>query len=176
MVLEIRIVLLPHKHIHLRWLKAHFRYLGNGCADQLAKEAIKKGDPFFLPKPFSYLKSEIRLAASSVCRDNWDKGETIYNGRSTHDMIPRVSNKPVGWNREELMFVTGQEPFPSYFHRFNLPTHDNCSCGEKGDPMHYGTKCRFTLSWHFEIPKVSLKLQWLKTFSRITYQELDFDS
>ncbi|GBL79760.1 hypothetical protein AVEN_18277-1 [Araneus ventricosus] len=41
-------------------------------------------------------------------------------------------------------------------------THDNCSCGEKGDPMHYVTKCRFTLSWHFQTPTVSLKLQWLK--------------
>ncbi|GBO21885.1 hypothetical protein AVEN_173882-1 [Araneus ventricosus] len=34
--------------------------------------------------------------------------------------------------------------------------------GEKGDPMHYATKCRFTLSWHLQTPTVSLKLQWLK--------------
>ncbi|GBM12736.1 hypothetical protein AVEN_228525-1 [Araneus ventricosus] len=60
------------------------------------------------------------------------------------------------------MFVTGHGPFPSYLHRFNLRTHDNCSCGEKGDPMHYATKCRFTLSCHFQTPTVSLKLQWLK--------------
>ncbi|GBM74981.1 hypothetical protein AVEN_28181-1 [Araneus ventricosus] len=61
-----------------------------------------------------------------------------------------------------LMFVTGHGPFPSYLHRFNLRTHDNCSCGGKGDPMHYATKCWFTLSWHFQTPTVSLKLQWLK--------------
>ncbi|GBL88750.1 hypothetical protein AVEN_158886-1 [Araneus ventricosus] len=60
------------------------------------------------------------------------------------------------------MFVTGHGPFPSYLHRFNLRTHDNCSRGEIGDPMHYATKCRFTLSWHFQTPTVSLKLQWLK--------------
>ncbi|GBM99102.1 hypothetical protein AVEN_86287-1 [Araneus ventricosus] len=60
------------------------------------------------------------------------------------------------------MFVTGHGPFPSYIHRFNLQTHDNCSCGEKGDPIHYATKCRFTLSWHFQTPAVSFKLQWLK--------------
>ncbi|GBM30597.1 hypothetical protein AVEN_27627-1 [Araneus ventricosus] len=64
----------------------------------------------------------------------------------THDIVPRVSNKPVGWNKEEIMFVTGHGPFPSYLHRFNLRTHDNCSCGEKGDPIHYATKCQFTLS------------------------------
>ncbi|GBN98470.1 hypothetical protein AVEN_183356-1 [Araneus ventricosus] len=159
MVREIQTLLLSHKHIHLRWLKAHVGYLGNECADQLAKEAITKGDPFLLPKPLSYLKSEIKSAALSIWQDNWDNGET---GSSTHDIVLRVSNKPVGWNREEIMFVTGHGPFPSYLHRFNLRTHDNCSCGEKGDPMHYATKCRFTLSWHFQTPTVSLKLQWLK--------------
>ncbi|GBM22045.1 hypothetical protein AVEN_242711-1 [Araneus ventricosus] len=60
------------------------------------------------------------------------------------------------------MFVTGHRPFPSYPHRFNLRTHDNCSCGEIRDPMHYATKCRFTLSWHFQTPTVPLKLQRLK--------------
>ncbi|GBN81002.1 hypothetical protein AVEN_175086-1 [Araneus ventricosus] len=159
MVREIQTLLLSHKHIHLRWFKAQVGYLGNECAEQLAKEAITKGYPFFLPKPLFYLKSEIRSAALSIRQDNWDNGET---GRSAHDIEPRVSNKPVGWNREELMFVTGHGPFPSYLHRFNLRTHDNCSGGEKGDPMHYATKCWFTLSYHFQTPTVSLKLQWLK--------------
>ncbi|GBO42390.1 hypothetical protein AVEN_90536-1 [Araneus ventricosus] len=70
------------------------------------------------------------------------------------DIVPRVSNKPVGWNRKEIMFVTGHGPFPSYLHRFHLRTNDNCSCGGKGDPMHYATKCRFTFFWHFQIPTV----------------------
>ncbi|GBN67813.1 hypothetical protein AVEN_36457-1 [Araneus ventricosus] len=60
------------------------------------------------------------------------------------------------------MFVSGHGPFPSYLHHFNLRTHENCSCGEKGDPIHYANKCRFTLSWHFQTPTVSLKLQLLK--------------
>ncbi|GBN52199.1 hypothetical protein AVEN_17458-1 [Araneus ventricosus] len=166
MVREIQTLLLSHKHIYLRWLKAHVGYFGNECADQLAKEAITKGDPFLLPKPLSYLKSEIKSAALSIWQDNWDDGKT---GRSTHDIVPRVSNKPVGWNREELMFVTGRGPFHSYLHRFNLRTHDS-SCGEKGDPIHYATKCRFTLSWHFQTPTVSLKLQWLKNI--LTYNSL----
>ncbi|GBN12234.1 hypothetical protein AVEN_50939-1 [Araneus ventricosus] len=159
MVREIQTLLLSHRHINLRWLKAHTGYLGNECADQLTKEVITKVDPFLLRKSLSYLKSEIKSAALSIFQDNWDNGET---GRSTLDIVPRVSNKPVGWSREEIMFVTGHGPFPSYLHRFNLRTHDNCSCGEKGDPIHYATKCRFTLSWHFQIPTASLKLQWLK--------------
>ncbi|GBN26118.1 hypothetical protein AVEN_217409-1 [Araneus ventricosus] len=70
MVREIQTLLLSHKHIHLRWLKSHFGYLVNGCADQLAKEATTKCDPFFLPKPLSYRKSEIRPAALSFWQDN----------------------------------------------------------------------------------------------------------
>ncbi|GBO08426.1 hypothetical protein AVEN_91019-1, partial [Araneus ventricosus] len=75
----------------------------NECTDQSAKETITKGDPFLLPKPLSYLKSEIRSVALSIWQDKWDKGET---GRSTYKIVPRVSNKPVGWKREELVFVT----------------------------------------------------------------------
>ncbi|GBN44191.1 hypothetical protein AVEN_37148-1 [Araneus ventricosus] len=131
----------------------------NECADQLAKEAITKGDPFFLANPLSFLKSEIRPDALSIWQDNWNNGET---GRSAHDIVPMVRNKPVGWNREELMSITGHGPFPSYIHRFNLRTHYNCLCGGKGDTMHYATKCWFTLSWNFQTPTVSLKLQWLK--------------
>ncbi|GBO26262.1 hypothetical protein AVEN_72067-1 [Araneus ventricosus] len=90
------------------------------------------------PNVVGYLKS----TALSIWQDNWDNGET---DRSTHDVVTSVSNKPVGWNREDIMFVTGHGPFPSYLQRFNLRTHDNCSCREKGDPIHYATKCRFTL-------------------------------
>ncbi|GBM21861.1 hypothetical protein AVEN_32849-1 [Araneus ventricosus] len=133
-----------------------FRTDPNREQDHSVQLRAPKGDPFLLPKPLSYLKAEIKSAALSIWQDNWDNGET---GRSTHDIVPRVSNKPVGWNREEIMFVTGHGPFPSYLLRFNLRAHDNCSCG---DAIHYATKCPFTLSWHFQTPTVSLKLQWLK--------------
>ncbi|GBN33113.1 hypothetical protein AVEN_173046-1, partial [Araneus ventricosus] len=85
--------------------------------------------------PFCYLKSQIRSAALSIWQDKWDNGET---GLSTHEIVSRVSNKPVDWNREELMFVTGHRPFPSSLQSSN--TFYYCSCGEKEDPMHYGTK------------------------------------
>ncbi|GBL93837.1 hypothetical protein AVEN_231848-1 [Araneus ventricosus] len=61
-------------------------------------------------------KLEIKSAALSIWQDNWDNGET---GRSTHDIVPRVSNNPFGSNRQEIMFVTGHGPFPSYLHSSN---------------------------------------------------------
>ncbi|GBN00251.1 hypothetical protein AVEN_69419-1 [Araneus ventricosus] len=64
----------------------------------------------FLPKPLSCLKSEIKSAVLSIWQDNWDNGETAS---STRVIVPRVSNKPIGWNREEIMFVTEHGPFPS---------------------------------------------------------------
>ncbi|GBL82502.1 hypothetical protein AVEN_252619-1 [Araneus ventricosus] len=60
-----------------------------------------------------------RSSALIIWQDNWNNGET---GSSTHNLVPRVSNKPVGWNREELMFVTGHGPFPSYLRRFKHMT------------------------------------------------------
>ncbi|GBN50394.1 hypothetical protein AVEN_185887-1 [Araneus ventricosus] len=115
---------------------------------------LRASETFFLRRC-----AVIRSAALGTWQGNWDIGET---GRSAHNIAPRVSNKPIGWNREEIMFVTGHGPFPSYCHRFNLRIHGNCSCGQKEEPMHYATKCRFILFWHFQTPTVSLKLQWLK--------------
>ncbi|GBM47382.1 hypothetical protein AVEN_39932-1 [Araneus ventricosus] len=99
MVRESQTLLLSHKHIHLRWLKAHVGHLGNECADQLAKEAIANGDPFFPPKPLSYLKFKIRSATLRIWEDKWDNRET---GLSTYEIVPRISNEPAGWSREYL--------------------------------------------------------------------------
>ncbi|GBO09273.1 hypothetical protein AVEN_262645-1, partial [Araneus ventricosus] len=87
--------------------------------------------------PLSYLKFEIRSAALNIWQYKWDNGETR---RSTYEIVPTVPNKPLGWRREELLFVSGHGPFPPYLLRLNLRTNDNCSCGEKGNPMHYATK------------------------------------
>ncbi|GBO01538.1 hypothetical protein AVEN_132139-1 [Araneus ventricosus] len=46
--------------------------------------------------------ASLLVNALSIWQDKWDNGET---GRSTYEIVPnRVSNKPVGWSREELMF------------------------------------------------------------------------
>ncbi|GBN06116.1 hypothetical protein AVEN_218447-1 [Araneus ventricosus] len=113
-----------HLMIGKRVLQSEASSISEDSSLRLFMSYNTKGDPFLLPKPLSYLKSEIKSASLSIWQDNWDNGET---GRSTHDIVPGVSNKPVGWNREEIMFVTGDGPFPSYLHRFSLRTHDNCS-------------------------------------------------
>ncbi|GBN16526.1 hypothetical protein AVEN_82087-1 [Araneus ventricosus] len=64
---------------------------------------------------------------------------------------------PVFWIREEILFVIGHGPFPSFLHRFYLSDSDSCACGEVGDPIHYATSCPLTLSWRIRKPLV---LHW----------------
>ncbi|GBL96565.1 hypothetical protein AVEN_114347-1 [Araneus ventricosus] len=74
----------------------------------------------------------------------WEDEET---GRSTFNILPRVSTQPCFWKREEILFFTGHGPFSSYFKRFNLASTANCPCGnKKGTPLHYATECILTTS------------------------------
>ncbi|GBM71810.1 hypothetical protein AVEN_260544-1 [Araneus ventricosus] len=93
MVREIQTLLLSHKHIHLRWLKDHVGYLGNECANQLAKEAITKRDPFLLPKSLSFLKSEIKSSALSI----WTLNTSIAS-ISEHMNTARAEKKEIQFN------------------------------------------------------------------------------
>ncbi|GBN37450.1 hypothetical protein AVEN_112080-1, partial [Araneus ventricosus] len=38
-----------------------------------------------------------------------------------------------------------------------------CTCGEKGDPLHYATSCHMTLSYHFTKPSAKNTQLWWKT-------------
>ncbi|GBN53079.1 hypothetical protein AVEN_209393-1 [Araneus ventricosus] len=75
---------------------------------------------------------------------------------------PEFQTSHLGWNRKEIMFVSEHEPFPLYLFRLNLRTCVNCSCGGKGRPIHYATKCSLILSRHFLAPTLQNKLQWFQ--------------
>ncbi|GBM67274.1 hypothetical protein AVEN_201207-1 [Araneus ventricosus] len=71
MVREIRIFLLSHKHIHLRWLNAHIGYLGNECR-HMAKRSHHKRRPFLFSKDFLPLQPG-ESGDLNTGRDKWDK-------------------------------------------------------------------------------------------------------
>ncbi|GBO22616.1 hypothetical protein AVEN_141521-1 [Araneus ventricosus] len=75
-------------------------------------------------------------------------------------LLKTVNLKPVFWTREEILFVTGHGPFPSFLNRFHLYDSDSCAFGEVGDPIHYATSCLLTLSLHIRKPSTSLESLW----------------
>ncbi|GBL89422.1 hypothetical protein AVEN_225929-1 [Araneus ventricosus] len=95
------------------------------------------------------------------CFKKWQKLWNNGNiGRSVHKILKTVHLKPAFWTLEEILFVTGHGPFPSFLNSFHLSDNDSCTCGEVGDPIHYATACPLTLSWHIRKPSTSLESLW----------------
>ncbi|GBM11084.1 hypothetical protein AVEN_242973-1 [Araneus ventricosus] len=70
-------------------------------------------------------------------QSDWEDEDT---GRSTFNILPRVSTQPCYWKREKILFLTRHGPFPSYLKRFNLASTANCPRGNtNGTPLHYAT-------------------------------------
>ncbi|GBO09471.1 hypothetical protein AVEN_249703-1 [Araneus ventricosus] len=138
-------------------LKARRVNRGNEEADTLAKKAITEGVVMKVLNPRCELKQHLQELFLKKWQNLWDNGNT---GRSVHKVLKTVNLKPVFWTREEIMFVTGHGPFPSFLNRFHLSDSDSCACGEVGEPIHYATSCPLTLSWHIRTPSTSLESLW----------------
>ncbi|GBN05397.1 hypothetical protein AVEN_103369-1 [Araneus ventricosus] len=80
---------------------------------------------------------------------------------SMNDM--QISELIIERSRESILFATGHDPFLSYLYRFRLHHSDICTCGEKGDPLHYATTCHVTLSYHFTKPNAENTQLWWKS-------------
>ncbi|GBN61030.1 hypothetical protein AVEN_244505-1 [Araneus ventricosus] len=79
----------------------------------------------------------------------WDDG---YFWRLIHNIIPKVSLQPINCTRNEILFFTGHEPFPSYLHRFNLAETSFCTCGVIGTLIHSDTECLLAACYHMVSP------------------------
>ncbi|GBL75165.1 hypothetical protein AVEN_194414-1 [Araneus ventricosus] len=150
-----------HPHIRVSWIKAHAGYIGNEEADRLAKEAAETENfpetPLELPK--SFIKTFLRQKMLATWQMAWDDGDT---GRLIHNIIPKVSLDSINWTRNEVLFFTGHEPFPSFLQRFNLAETSFCSCGGIGTPIHYATVCLLTTSYHMAPPSQQHQPIWFR--------------
>ncbi|GBN37803.1 hypothetical protein AVEN_102207-1 [Araneus ventricosus] len=154
-VRDIQSLLTQNRNILVRWIKAHAGYRGNEEAYTLAIKAITEGVVINeSSKPSMRTQTTFTRLFLKKWQNLWDNGNT---GRSVHKVFKTVSLKPVFWTREEILFVTGHGPFPSFLNRFHLSDSDSCACGEVGDPIHYATSCPLTLSWHIRKPSTSLE-------------------
>ncbi|GBM98079.1 hypothetical protein AVEN_176946-1 [Araneus ventricosus] len=130
---DIQFFLTQNRNILVSWIKAHVGYRGNEEADTLAKKAITEDVVVKALKSRCELKQHLQELFLRKWQNLWDNGNT---GRSVHKELKTVHIKPVFWTSEEILFVTGHGPFPSFLTRFHLSDSDSCACGEVGDPMH----------------------------------------
>ncbi|GBN16141.1 hypothetical protein AVEN_22441-1 [Araneus ventricosus] len=143
LVRDIQSLFTQNRNILVRWIKAHAGYRGNEEVDTLAKKAITEGVVMKALNPICELKQHLQeLFLKKKWQNLWYNGNT---GCSVHKVLKTVHLKPVFWTREEILFVTGHCPFPSFLNRFHLSESDSCSCEEVGDPIHYATSCPLIL-------------------------------
>ncbi|GBM77655.1 hypothetical protein AVEN_226043-1 [Araneus ventricosus] len=109
------------------------------------------------------------------CQFDWEDENT---GRSTFNILPRVSTQPCYWKQEDILFFTGHGPFPSYLKRFILASTSNCPCGNtNGSPLHYATECIPSACFHMTKPAHEHELIWFRNVasnkgSRLKIQQL----
>ncbi|GBN73002.1 hypothetical protein AVEN_66647-1 [Araneus ventricosus] len=65
-------------------------------------------------------------------------GKRIGNtGRSTFNILSKVSLQPSNLKRKDTLFFPSHGPFPSYLHSFNLAPTAYCPCGNlDATPLH----------------------------------------
>ncbi|GBN25682.1 hypothetical protein AVEN_7868-1 [Araneus ventricosus] len=128
-------------------------------ADRLEKEAAESDrDPLSVKAPISFLKSLFKKKVMEDLQSDWKDEDT---GRSTFNILPRVSTQPCYWKRGEILFFTGHGPFPSYLKKFNLASIAKCPCGNtNGTPLHYAAECILTASFHMTKPAQQHELIW----------------
>ncbi|GBM74733.1 hypothetical protein AVEN_50314-1 [Araneus ventricosus] len=129
--------------------------------DFLAKTAITTAGVSIHhdPLPKCSVKSKLTEWAMKEWQGQWDHNIV---GRSTYEVLPKVSLKPAGWPRELTIFVSGNGPFPVYLKRIARHPEENCASGKLGNPLHYATKCHLTESFHLSKPAEVNRVTWMR--------------
>lgn len=125
---------------HIKWVKAHVGTVGNERADELAKSAAADITlpELQIPWPRTLLKSKLK----SAIMEEWQYIWTHHaDGRITNKFFPEVQVHRLIGDRELAQVYTGHGHFPAYLERFKIWDTDLCACGERGDWLHYLTKC-----------------------------------
>ncbi|GBM45957.1 hypothetical protein AVEN_96900-1 [Araneus ventricosus] len=96
-------------------------------------------------------------------QEQWDLNVV---GRSTYEVLPKVSLKPAGWSRELTIFVSGHGPFPVYLKRIARYPEEIYACGKLGNPLHYATECHLTESFYLMKPAEVNRVACMRTVAR----------
>lgn len=113
----------------------------------------------FVPYPPSYLKSKLKQYLQASWQNEWNLGLT---GRFTYALKPRVSEDYLLRHKYLYIFAINHGPFPAYLYKINKTESPCCTCGERGDSLHYVLKCPLTATLHLrKTNSVSLS-NWFK--------------
>ncbi|GBM13965.1 hypothetical protein AVEN_69013-1 [Araneus ventricosus] len=91
-------------------------------------------------------------------QEQWDLNVV---GRSTYDILPKVSLKPTCWQRELTIFVSDHGAFSVCLKIIARHPEENCACGKLGNLFQYATECHLTESFHFTKPTKVNKIAWM---------------
>ncbi|GBM37311.1 hypothetical protein AVEN_112872-1 [Araneus ventricosus] len=153
-------ILLTNPRIKVSWVKAHAGNIGNGRAEQLAKDATQHGQPYSLNKlPKPHIKGLLRKSMLEEWQTSWKNDNT---GRKIYNTMPSVSLRPTNWIREDVIFFPQHRPFSAYLRRLHLSDSDYCSYGGIDTALHYATEYILTVSWHMRKLVSNCKHEWLK--------------
>ncbi|GBN56096.1 hypothetical protein AVEN_220733-1 [Araneus ventricosus] len=88
--------------------KATSGYDGNDEVDRLAKEVAESDrEPLSVKAPISFLKSIFKKKMMEDRQSDWDDEDT---GRSTFNILPRVSTQPYYWKKSRFLQDTAHFP------------------------------------------------------------------
>ncbi|GBO22865.1 hypothetical protein AVEN_224449-1 [Araneus ventricosus] len=83
-------------------------YDGNDEVDRLAKEVAESDrEPLSVKAPISFLKSIFKKKMMEDRQSDWDDEDT---GRSTFNILPRVSTQPYYWKKSRFLQDTAHFP------------------------------------------------------------------
>lgn len=117
-------------------------------ADQLAREVTLPSsisDYVFFPYPPTRIKNILSSKLQENWQNIWDYAET---GRYTNKLLPKVSQEILCHHGNIYLFATNHGPFPDYLYKFDKVDSPRCTCGYRGDSIHYLTKCTLTSNFH----------------------------
>lgn len=125
------------KKIVIGWTRAHVGTPGNERADRLAKEAISLEDSDIyedVKYPISIIKKSIRENCLKEWQIYWKE---TTKGSDTYRVLKKVDNKFLCWSQVIQYFLTGHGSFPAFLFKIGKRRNDLCTCGAKGDVIHY---------------------------------------
>nr|XP_042903760.1 uncharacterized protein LOC122270457 [Parasteatoda tepidariorum] len=116
---KVQNILINHPQLEISWIKAHVGHMDNEEVDKAAKDTVTDTNltSINLGMPLSYIKKKEKEFILNYWQQLWT---THKYGRTTYEILPKVSIKNSKWPKQLIVFRTEHDPFWTYLKRFQL--------------------------------------------------------